>query len=49
MVGFILAQIVFEIGTLVLHVEAGLADSIEPDYQFSQARGPSHKDELVVR
>src|SRR5262249_23317322 len=37
-----------EIRALVLDVEAGLADGVEPDHQFSQARRSRHEDDFVV-
>jgi hypothetical protein len=33
---------------LMFDVEAGLADGVEPNDQFSQARRPGHEDDFVV-
>jgi hypothetical protein len=48
MIGLVLAEIIREVGALVLDVESGLADGVEPDHQFSQARRASHEDDFAV-
>src|ERR1051326_3448728 len=45
---FVLAQVIREICPLVLDVEARLADGIEPNHQFSQARRARDEDDFVV-
>ena len=48
MIRLVLAEIIREIRALVLDVKAGLADGVEPDHQFSQARRSRHEDDFVV-
>ncbi len=48
MIPFVLAQVIPEVSALMLNVEAGLADGIEPNHQFSQARRSCHQDDFVI-
>ena len=48
MIRLVLAEIIREVRALMLDVESGLADGVEPDHQFSQARRSRHEDDLVV-
>jgi len=48
MIRLVFAEIIREVGALMLEVKAGLADGVEPDYQFSQARRTRDEDDRVV-
>ena len=48
-IGLVLPQVVLEVGALVLDVELGLADRVEPNHQFSQARRACHQDDFIFR
>src|SRR6266851_1395361 len=48
MISLVLAEVVREVCALVLDIEPGLADGVESDHQFSQARRSRHEDDLAV-
>ena len=48
MIGRVLAKVIREVRALMLDVEPGLADGVEPDHQFSQARRTRDEDDFVV-
>lgn len=49
MIRLVFPKVIREVRALMLNVKAGLADGVEPNHQFSQARRARHEDDLVVR
>ena len=48
MIRLVLAEVIREVRALMLDIELGLADGVESDHQFSQARRSRHQDDFVV-
>src|ERR1700690_2215830 len=48
MICLVLPDIIREVRALMLDIELGLADGVESDHQFSQARRSRHEDDFVV-
>src|SRR5207249_7440975 len=44
----VFAEVVREVCALMLDIESRLADGVEPDHQFSQARRSRHEDDFIV-
>jgi hypothetical protein len=47
MIHLVLAEIITEVGALMLDVEARLTDGVEPNHEFSKTRRAGHQDDFV--